>query len=263
MITGGAQGQGASQAQLFVEEGATVVIADIHDEAGERLSAELGEQAVFQHLDVTDEEGWARAVGRVLEEFGRIDILVNGAGINLTAWLEDTSVEDFLRLVKVNQLGPWLGIRAVAAPMRAAGGGVIVNIGSASVAAGLIGKTAYAGSKHALRGISRIAAGELGRWGIRVNAVLPGGIYTQMSVDDGSLPPDINKNFAGQPIPRIGYPEEVARAVLFLASDESSYSSGAEILVDGGMTAAPLKSPIPKHVPRDVAELVREKSAGR
>jgi 3alpha(or 20beta)-hydroxysteroid dehydrogenase len=247
LITYGASNQGVAQVRLFVAEGALVCIADVLDKQGDALAAELGDRVFYQHLDVGREEGWSDAVQAVLARWGRIDILVNGGGTNHTGLMEDTSVADFLRLVDTNQLGPWLGMRSMIGPMAAGGGGAIVNLISASVKGGLVGKTAYAGTKCALEGMSRIAARELGRHGIRVNSVLPGGIAAQGMT--GGLPttPEALAQFSELPIPRIGEADEVARAVLFLASDDASYCTGAELLVDGGLMSAPGRSPLPQH----------------
>ena len=247
IITGAARGQGEAQARMFVAEGANVVIADVLDEPGRAVVAELGDRARFSHLDVSDEAGWDATIAETLEMFGTIDILVNGAGVNHTGLMEDTTVDDFLRMVHINQLGPWLGMRAVMAPMRDAGGGSIVNVISASVIVQLVGKSAYAGSKGGMRAITQIAARELGRFHIRVNAVLPGGVATPMTKEFWPTNEEYDARFGDQPIPRIGQADEVARAVLFLASDEASYCAGTELLVDGGLTAAPLRSPLEQH----------------
>jgi 3alpha(or 20beta)-hydroxysteroid dehydrogenase len=235
LITGAARGQGATEARLFLAEGAKVVITDVLDDLGKQLVTELGAATIFCHLDVSSQSDWEHAVRDAVAAFGGLHILVNNAGINVTRLIEDTTVDEFMHIVSVNQLGSWLGIKSVIEPMRAAGGGSIVNIVSCSVVAGIAGKTAYVGSKHAMRGISRAAAGELGHYGIRVNAILPGGIDSDMT--RGALAPD---RFATNPIPRIGQADEIARAVLFFASDESTYCTGSELLVDGGHTATPL-----------------------
>jgi 3alpha(or 20beta)-hydroxysteroid dehydrogenase len=232
LVTGSARGQGAAEARLFAAEGASVVVTDVLDELGEAVAAELGGAAVYSRLDVSLEDDWRHAVGVAVEAFGRLDVLVNNAGLNLTAGLEETSAEEARRIFEVNQLGPWLGIRAVAGVMRAAGGGSIVNVGSTGAFTGLAGKSAYLTTKWAVRGLTLCAAAELGEHGIRVNAVHPGGVASEMTatVDDTA--------FAGQPIPRLGRPDEIAEAVLFLASDESSYCTGAEVVVDGGRLLA-------------------------
>ena len=235
LITGSARGQGAGEARCFLAEGAKVVITDVLDDVGEALVAELGPNATYHHLDVSSEADWQAAVRHAVATFGGLHVLVNNAGINISSLIEDTPVDEFLRIVAVNQLGSWLGIKSVIEPMRNAGGGSIVNIISCSVVAGIAGKAAYVGSKYAMQGISKVAAGELGVYGIRVNAVLPGGIDSDMT--RGVLADD---RFVNTPVPRIGRPDEIAKAVLFFASDDSSYCTGAELLVDGGHTATPL-----------------------
>jgi 3alpha(or 20beta)-hydroxysteroid dehydrogenase len=254
IITGAAAGQGEAQVRLFAAEGARVVIADSAElrSAGEALAEEVGPAATFYGFDVADEQAWARLVAATVDRWDRLDVLVNGPGTNHTALMLDTDVADFERVVRTNQLGPWLGMRAVAPAMAASGGGSIVNIISASVVVGLVGKSVYAGSKHAMRGMSAIAARELGAMGIRVNAVLPGGIATPALEARYSSADELNEQFADQPIPRIGRSEEVAQTVLFLASDEASYCTGAEVLVDGGLTAAPLPSPLTEHRPHRI-----------
>jgi 3alpha(or 20beta)-hydroxysteroid dehydrogenase len=237
LITGAAQGQGAAAAALFVQAGATVVLGDVRDETGEALAAELGEAAHYRRLDVSDSSDWTTVVEYVVTSFGRLDILVNNAGVNLTAAIEDTSEEDFLHVVQVNQLGTWLGIRAVMPAMRDAGGGSIVNVGSIGAMTGMARKSAYQSSKWAVRGLTMCMAAELGEHGIRVNCVHPGGVATAMTAGIGA------DAYEGLPVPRLGRPDEVARAVLFLASDDASYCTGAELVVDGGKLVSSLLTP--------------------
>jgi 3alpha(or 20beta)-hydroxysteroid dehydrogenase len=234
LITGAARGQGAAAAELFVQEGATVVIGDVRDEEGQAFAARVG--AHYRRLDVADSGAWKTVVDEIVRTFGRLDILVNNAGVNLTAAIEDTSEEDFLRVVHVNQLGTWLGIRAVTPAMRSAGGS-IVNVGSIGSMTGMADKSAYQASKWAVRGLTKCLAAELGEHGIRVNCVHPGGVATEMTAGiDASA-------YESLPIPRLGRPDEVARAVLFLASDDGSYCTGAEIVVDGGKLVSSLATP--------------------
>jgi 3alpha(or 20beta)-hydroxysteroid dehydrogenase len=246
IITGGAQGQGAVQARRFVAEGAKVAIADTLRDKGEALAAELGAAARFVDLDVGDENSWSAAIEQVERAFGHLNVLVNGGGINCTAFIEDTSVAQFMELVRINQLGPWLGMRAMIAPMQRCGGGAIVNNVSASVVAGLPGKSAYAGTKGAMRAIGSIVAREFGAFNIRVNSVLPGAVATELNLAQASLE-QLDAQCADLPIPRIGLADEIARAVVFLASDESSYTTGAELVIDGGQTAAPLNVSLASH----------------
>ena len=172
-----------------------------------------------------------------MEEFGKLDVLVNNAGVNLTAPIAETSVEDFMEIVRVNQLGTWLGIRSVVPAMREADGGSIVNVGSIGALTGLALKSAYLGSKWAVRGMTKCLASELGRDRIRVNAVHPGGIATGMT--DG-ISADA---YDGLPVPRLGFPGELAAAVLFFASAESGYCTGSELVVDGGKLVSALSTP--------------------
>jgi 3alpha(or 20beta)-hydroxysteroid dehydrogenase len=187
--------------------------------------------ARFVHLDVADAENWASVIAGI----GRLDVLVNSAGINLTAAIEDTSEADFRRVVEVNQLGTWLGIRAAKGAMP--DGGSIVNIGSIASMTGLADKSAYLSSKWAVRGMTKSLAAELGADGIRVNCVHPGGIETDMTAGIGA------EAYEDLPVPRLGTPSEVARAVLFLASDDASYCTGSEIVVDGGKLVSSLATP--------------------
>ncbi len=237
LITGGARGQGEAEARLFCAEGARVVIADVLDEPGRKLAAEIGEAARYVRLDVTREGDWSFAVAETRRVFGRLDVLVNNAGIVRTGYLEHHSLADYMAVVNVNQVGVFLGMRAVVGAMREAGGGSIVNISSNAGLEGVEGVIGYAASKWAVRGMTKSAALELGQYGIRVNSVHPGGVDTPM-LGGAELGHMREKNpFAGQPIPRIGQPEEIARLVLFLASDESSYSTGSEFTADGGRMA--------------------------
>ena len=237
LISGGARGQGEAEARLFCAEGASVVIGDVLDEQGRKVAAEIGESACYVHLDVTREDDWARAVAEVRARFGRLDILINNAGIVRTGYLENHSLADYLAVVNVNQVGVFLGMREVVGALREAGGGSIVNISSNAGLEGVEGVIGYAASKWAVRGMTKSAALELGQYGIRVNSVHPGGVDTPM-LGGQELGHMLATNpFAGQPIPRIAQPEEIARLVLFLASDESSYSTGSEFTADGGRMA--------------------------
>lgn len=230
IITGAAKGQGAAAARCFVREGARVVIADI-DPAGQSLAEELGPAAAFKTLDVSSGHDWVSCVTFTQSLFGGVDILVNNAGIFWPATLEQTSVELADMHYRVNQLGPLLGMQAVLRPMRDKGGGSIVNIASIGALRGWQNELAYCSSKWALRGLSRCAAVELGREGIRVNTVLPGPIDTSMLGPDGAQYADHVL------LGRIGRPNEIAEVVAFVASDRASFMAGAELVVDGGMVA--------------------------
>lgn len=237
LITGGARGQGAAEARLFAAEGARVVIADVLDADGERLASELQGSAIFQHLDVTRPEQWEAAVQVAEKHFGNIDVLVNNAGILKLAPLESCSLDDYLKVINVNQVGCWLGMKSVLPSMKKAGRGSIVNVSSTAGMEGIAGGTAYASSKFAVRGMTKSAALELGHLGIRVNSIHPGGIDTAMARPPEYADIEPSAIYGSLPIPRIGRPEEVADLALFLASDASSYCTGSEFIVDGGMLA--------------------------
>ncbi|WP_327754902.1 glucose 1-dehydrogenase (plasmid) [Sphingobium sp. SJ10-10] len=236
IVTGGARGQGAATARLFVENGARVVIADVRDEEGHALASELGDAAQFVHLDVTDESNWQNLVTATTERWGHIDILVNNAAILLVSALNDVKKAEFSRLLEVNVLGAWLGMKTVSPVMIDRKRGSIINVCSTAALWGMHGTGAYLTSKWALRGMSKTAAMELGWQGVRVNAIFPGGVNTPFANPDGAGEDDMNQYFKGQPIQRIGRPDEIAQTTLFLASDKASYVCGAEIAVDGGMT---------------------------
>lgn len=237
IVTGGARGMGAATVRLFVAAGAKVAIADRLEEAGTALAAELGEAARFYPLDVASEASWAETVRRVEAELGPVDVLVNNAGVLLFRSLMQTTLEDYRRVLDVNLVGEFLGIKAVAPGMIRRGAGAIVNISSVDGMKGANGLAAYASSKWGVRGLTRVAAMELGHLGIRVNSVHPGGVDTAMTNQDGAAREKVDEGFRNIALQRVGAPEEVARATLFLASDEASYMAGAEVVVDGGMIA--------------------------
>jgi len=243
IVTGAARGQGEAEARLFAEEGATVVLADVLDDEGAAVAADIGAQATYAHLDVSDEASWA-AVVATASGLGPLRALVNNAGIIRAAALEDMSLDDYLAVVHVNQVGCFLGMRTVVAPLRDNGGGAIVNISSIDGMRGSNGMIGYTASKWAIRGMTKAAATELGRYGIRVNSIHPGGVNTIMGnpmQDDET----VNVPYAYQAIPRIGECDEIARAVAFLASDDASYVTGAELAVDGGTTCGRLEPGLP------------------
>lgn len=236
IVTGGAQGQGAAIARHFVAEGAKVAIADIADDLGQALAEELGENAFFQHHDVSDEASWTALVEATNERFGPVNVLANNAGILRFAEIEKMAVEEYLLLVNVNQLGTFLGMKSVARTMRKNGGGSIINASSVEGLAGMASLTAYTATKFAIRGMTKAAAMELGPKGIRVNSVHPGMIDTPMTRPHGG---DAAMEFGASKVPlrRVGFPDDIAPLYVFLASDEASYINGAEIAIDGGVTA--------------------------
>ena len=245
LISGGARGQGEAEARLFVAEGARVVIGDLLEKDCDRVAAELGDAARAIPLDVTSEQSWERAVRETTRAFGKLDVLVNNAGIVRAGPLESTSLDDYMAVVRVNQVGVFLGMRAVVAPMREAGSGSIVNISSNAGMEGVQGVVGYVASKWAVRGMTKTAAMELGRYGIRVNSVHPGGVDTPMIAAGDFDDIDQDAVFGAQPIPRVGRPEEIASLVLFLASDESSFSTGSEFVADGGRMAGHIDRGVP------------------
>ncbi|HEX6423346.1 MAG TPA: glucose 1-dehydrogenase [Acidimicrobiales bacterium] len=236
IITGAARGQGAAEARLFASEGAQVLLADILDAEGEALAAEIGDAAAYTRLDVTDEQQWQAAVALAEQRFGPVTVLVNNAGILHFQALHKTELSDFENIMRVNVQGVFLGMKSVVPSMTRAGGGSIVNISSTAGLVGLPYLGAYVASKWAVRGLTKTAAIDLGHMGIRVNSVHPGGIDTPMVAGTTADAPFYKR----LPVPRMGSPDEAARAVLFLASDEASYIAGAELAVDGGATCGDL-----------------------
>jgi 3alpha(or 20beta)-hydroxysteroid dehydrogenase len=236
IITGAARGQGAAEARLFAAEGAKVVLADILDEDGAKVAEEIGDAALYLHLDVADEAAWQATVKAAEEAFGPVSVLINNAGILHFQALHKTTLEDFDRVMRVNVHGVFLGMKTVTPSMVAAGGGSIVNISSTAGLQGLPYLGAYVASKWAVRGLTKTAAIDLGHKGIRVNSVHPGGIDTPMVAGTNADAPFYQR----LPVSRMGSADEVAAAVLFLASDEASYIAGAELAVDGGATSGDL-----------------------
>jgi 3alpha(or 20beta)-hydroxysteroid dehydrogenase len=236
LVTGGARGMGASHVRAFLREGAKVVFGDIREEEGRALGEELGDDCRFMSQDVTSEADWSAIVAHVTSAFGRLDILVNNAGILGFQPVGEMSVDDFRRFLDVNLVSQWLGIKH-AGPVMSEGGS-IVNISSVNGLVGSAGMTGYSASKFGIRGLTKSAALELGPRRIRVNSVHPGGVATPMT---GRTPEQVGERIDGVmsrlAIPRFATPQEISNMVLFLASDESSYCTGAEFVIDGGMTA--------------------------
>ncbi|HEU5476083.1 MAG TPA: glucose 1-dehydrogenase [Actinophytocola sp.] len=234
LITGAARGQGAATARRFVAEGARVVLTDVLDDEGKPLADELGAAARYEHLDVSEEDEWAA----VLDAVGPVTVLVNNAGILHLSALVDTTLADYERVVRINQIGTFLGMRAVVPGMIAAGGGSIVNTSSIEGLAAAPLLVAYTASKFAIRGMTKAAAMELGPNGIRVNSVHPGMIETRMLPTAlGGIEVDLSRIGRRLPLRRVGQAGEIADLIVFLASDESSYCTGAEFVADGGATS--------------------------
>ncbi|MFA5494020.1 MAG: glucose 1-dehydrogenase [Porticoccaceae bacterium] len=246
IVTGGSRGMGEATVRRFVEEGAKVVIGDVLDEQGQALAAGLGDSCRYHHLDVTSEEQWAEVVDFTVQAFGGVDVLINNAGILHVASVRETVLADFQRIIGINQIGPFLGMRAVIEPMKKRGKGSIVNISSLEGFRSKNGLMAYSATKWALRGMTKAAAMELGAYNIRVNSVHPGAVFTPMVGAAGGEPGAAeNAMCAGVPLKRIGLPVEIANMSLFLASDEGSYCSGSEYLVDGGWNAGEFVEQLP------------------
>jgi 3alpha(or 20beta)-hydroxysteroid dehydrogenase len=239
IVTGGARGQGEAEARMFVAEGAKVVLGDVLDDLGEKVAIDLGDDARYVHLDVSEPGDWKSAVDTAVSTFGKLDILINNAGILKVGLIESQPLDEYMTVVKVNQVGCFLGMQAAIPALKANGGGSIVNTSSTSGLVGTVGLAAYTASKFAIRGMTKVAAMELGHDNIRVNSVHPGGVDTAMMhlPEFGDI--DSDAVFGAQPIPRVAQPEEIAKMMVFLASDDSSFSTGAEFIADGGYTCGP------------------------
>lgn len=244
IVSGAARGQGAAEAQMLVERGARVVMGDVLDDEGGSVAAALGDAAVYRHLDVTSEADWTAAVETAVGRFGGVHVLVANAGISpMPRPLVETDPDDYRRVVEVNQIGAFLGVRACAPAMVDAGGGSIVLISSVNGFVGAGGIVGYVTSKFALRGLAKVAALELGRGGVRVNSVHPGPIDTPMVAPETWGGFDMRPALAAaSPLGRIGRPEEVAELVCWLASDASAFCTGAEFVIDGGYLAGPFNA---------------------
>ena len=238
LITGAARGQGAAEARLFAARGAKVVITDVLDKEGQAVAAEIGEAAHYIHMDVTDENAWAAAVKETVERFGKLNVLINNAGIITPAKeVHKTSLDSYRKVIEVNQIGVFLGMREVVEAMKKAGGGSIVNIASIDGLIGMYGASAYCASKFAVRGMTKVAALELGKYGIRVNSLHPGGVKTKILDDINLTEEQAEEAFKASPLGRIAKSEEMATLAAYLASDDASYSTGSEFVADGGLTA--------------------------
>lgn len=236
IVTGGARGMGAAFARRLVDEGAQVVLTDVLDKEGQIVAQSLGDRARFMHHDVTSEREWKQIVSAAEAIFGPVSVLVNNAGIVGFDPIETMEEADYRRIIDVNQISVFLGMKSVLPSMKRAGGGSIVNISSTAGIVGLPNSLGYTASKFAVRGMTKTAAIEFAPYNIRVNSVHPGFIRTPMTTPA----PGEEDNFAAaaalMPAARLGQPDEVANVVLMLASDESRFSTGAEFVVDGGMT---------------------------
>jgi 3alpha(or 20beta)-hydroxysteroid dehydrogenase len=252
LITGGARGMGKSHVRHFVAEGARVVFGDVLDDKGKYVADKLGEEHCrYVHHDVTSETDWANVVDVAVETFGKLDVLVNNAGILKMTPIADMTLGDFRRILEVNAVGCWLGMKSVIEPMKQSGGGSIVNISSIEGFTGAAGLSAYSASKFAVRGMTKAAAQELAQFGIRVNSVHPGSVMTRMVLEaagsaagvrgDGSprTREDGEAFMKAVPLGRFAEPAEISRVVAFLAADEASYCTGSEFLADGGLLSGP------------------------
>jgi 3alpha(or 20beta)-hydroxysteroid dehydrogenase len=234
IITGGARGQGEAEARLFCDEGAKVVIGDVLEEEGRAVAADIGEACTFVPMDVRRPESWKLALDAAAS-FGTLNVLVNNAAVMHFESIEKHSLEDYMRVVEINQVGCFLGMQAVIPVMKAGGGGSIVNVSSIDGLQAKNGIVGYAASKWAIRGMTKVAALELGHHGIRVNSLHPGGVDTVMGNPTGM--DTIDQFYKDQAIPRCGRSEDIARMALFVASDDCSYSTGSEFVCDGGWAA--------------------------
>ena len=241
LVTGAARGQGAAEARAFAAEGASVVLTDVLDDDGHAVAGEIGAAARYQHHDVTDEAAWQSAVALAISVFGRLDILVNNAGISLPPKpIIDVPVADYRKVLEVNLISMYTGIKYAAPEIIRAGGGSIINVSSVNGVVGAPGIAGYVTAKFGIRGLTKTAALELGRSGVRVNSIHPGPIDTAMVQPQSWGGFDMRPVLASKmPLGRIGQPEEVAELVVWLASDASSFCTGSEFVIDGGYLAGP------------------------
>lgn len=245
IVTGGARGMGEATVRLMVEEGAKVLIGDLLDEPGQALAEELGDATAFLHMDVTKQSDWQAAV-EAAAQLGPLTVLVNNAAIVMQKTIMDTSEDDFMNIVRINQLSVFLGMQSVFESLKSNGGGSIINISSIDGMQSKNSLCAYSSTKWAVRGMTKSAAIEMGKFGIRVNSVHPGGIFTAMHGSDFMSQEDANTFYQHHALPRVGLPREVAAVTAFLASDEASYSTGAEFMADGGWNAGTLNESLPQ-----------------
>ena len=237
LITGAARGQGAAEARLFAAEGARVYLSDVLDDEGAATAAEIGAAASYHHLDVTDEDAWITLVEEIVEAEGRLDVLVNNAGIFRVMPTVLTSESEYRQIIDINQVGTFLGMKTAIPTMVQAESGSIVNISSVAGLQGAAGTMAYAASKWAVRGMTKVAAKEVAPFGVRVNSVHPGIIDTPMMSEATVEGAVLDRIVRAIPMGHVAEADDVANLVLYLASDESKYSTGSEFVVDGGMTA--------------------------
>jgi 3alpha(or 20beta)-hydroxysteroid dehydrogenase len=237
IVTGAARGTGEATARRMVAEGASVLIGDVLDDRGRDVARQLGDQAMYVHLDVTSVDDWRSAVEQVTARFGHPTVLVNNAAILIMRTIEDTTPEEFDQVLRVNLSGTFLGMKAVIPSMRAAGGGSIVNISSIAGMRGGDLRTAYCAGKWGVRGLTKAAAFDLGGYGIRVNAVCPGGGSAEMAAPWMPEGLDLAAHLRTVPLGRPGQLDEYASAIVFLASDQASYVTGEDLVVDGGVTS--------------------------
>ncbi|MCP4468733.1 MAG: SDR family oxidoreductase [Halieaceae bacterium] len=245
IVTGGARGMGEATVRLLVEEGAKVLIADVLDSPGQLLAEDLGSSVSFFHLDVTSKDDWQKGV-QAAAALGPLSVLINNAAIIFQKTIMDTTEDDFMNIVRINQLGVFLGMQAVFPTIKDNGGGSIVNVSSIDGLQSKNSLAAYSSTKWAVRGMTKAAAIEMGKHNIRVNSVHPGGIYTAMHGSDFISQEDADQFYQHHAIPRVGLPREVAALTAFLASDEATYSTGAEFIADGGWNAGLVQESLPQ-----------------
>lgn len=245
IITGAAQGMGEATARLFAKEGAKVVIADILDDAGQAVAEDIGENAIFSHLNVNDEDQWKATVKAAVDSFGKLTTLVNNAAVLHFTAAENIEKADLERVLGINVVGPLMGVKHAIPELTKNESSVIVNISSVDGLRGSNGLIAYTASKWAVRGITKSLAFEFGPRGVRVVSVHPGGVNTQMGNPSGDVGEELLRPYRSVPLQRIGRPEEIAQTTMFVCSDAASYITGAEIAVDGGWTAGRYEPALP------------------